>query len=180
MKMLILNGSPHKSGDTSYIVNKLKSKFNQEIEEIFLYDSKIQPCIDCRYCWKNEGCSIKDDLEKVYKDDYDILVIASPVYMYNVTPPMFALLTRLNWIWSNKYFLNKEAKLKKKRGILVLTGGGNGNPQNALDTAQLIFKFLNVDFNKEKDYIYSLNTNNISAKDDKNVIDMIENLCILC
>ena len=70
MKKLILNGSPHKNGDTSYIVNELKKKLDGEIEEIFLYDAKISPCVDCRYCWKNKGCAIKDDMEKIYKDDY--------------------------------------------------------------------------------------------------------------
>lgn len=54
MKTLILNGSPHKNGDTSYIVNELKKKIDGEIEEIFLYDAKISPCIDCRYCWKKK------------------------------------------------------------------------------------------------------------------------------
>ena len=115
-------------------------------------------------------------MEKINSDDYDVLIVASPVYMYNVTPPIFSLLTRLNYIWSNEYFLNIKHDLKKKRGILVLTGGGSGKPKHALDTAKLIFKFLNADFNMEKDYIYSLNTNNISAKDDINVNKMIEKI----
>ena len=115
-------------------------------------------------------------MEKIYKDDYDTLVVASPVYMYNVTPPMFSLLTRLNYIWSNKYFLDITHTFKKKRGILVLTGGGSGEPKHALDTANLIFKFLNADFDSKKDYIYSLNTNNVSAKDDIQIKKMIENL----
>ena len=148
MKKLILNGSPHKNGDTSYIVNELKKKLDGEIEEIFLYDAKISPCVDCRYCWN----------------------------MYNVTPPMFSLVTRLNYIWSNKYFLDITHKFKKKRGILVLAGGGSGEPKHALDTANLIFKFLNADFDIKKDYIYSLNTNNVPAKDDIQIKKMIENL----
>ena len=45
-----------------------------------------------------------------------------------MTPPMFNMVTRLNWIWSNRYFLKKEIVFKKKRGILVLAGGGTGEP----------------------------------------------------
>ena len=119
-------------------------------------------------------------MEKIYKDDYDILIVASPVYMYNVTPPMFSLVTRLNYIGRNKYFLDITHKFKKKkekkRGILVLAGGGSGEPKHALDTANLIFKFLNADFDIKKDYIYSLNTNNVPAKDDIQIKKMIENL----
>lgn len=176
MKTLILNGSPHKNGDTSYIVNELKKKIDGEIEEIFLYDAKLSPCIDCRYCWKNKGYSIKDDMQKINNDDYDLLIIASPVYFYNVTPPMFSLLTRLNYIWSNKHFLDITHTFKNKRGILVLTGGGGGEPKHALDTVNLIFKYLNAEFDSEKDYIYSLNTDNVSAKDDINVKKMIEKI----
>ena len=67
-------------------------------------------------------------------------------------------------------------KILEKRGILVLTGGGSGEPKHALDTAKLIFKFLNADFDMEKDYLYSLNTNNIPAKEDVKIQKMIENL----
>lgn len=176
MKILILNGSPHKNGDTSYIINELKKKIDGEIDEIFLYNAKISPCIDCRYCWKNKGCSIKDDMEKITSDNYDILIVASPVYMYNVTPPMFSLLTRLNYIWSNEYFIKQNYNFRNKRGILILTGGGSGKPKHALDTAKLIFKFLNANFNIEKDYIYSLNTNNIPEKNDINLKNMIEKI----
>ncbi|MFR3875781.1 MAG: hypothetical protein ACLTYM_03380 [Clostridia bacterium] len=33
---------------------------------------------------------------------------------------------------------------------MVLTGGGSGEPKHALDTAKLIFKFLNSDFDSKK------------------------------
>lgn len=174
MKTLIINGSPHKEGDTSYIINELKNKIGGEIKEIFPYYEKISPCMDCRDCWNNEGCSIKDKMEELYKEDYDLLILASPVYMYNVTPPVFSMITRLNWIWSNKYFLNKKINLKKKQGILVLTGGGSGEPKHALDMAKLMFKFLNVEFNEEEHYIKSLNTNKVPAKEDESLKDQIE------
>lgn len=173
-KVLIINGSPHKNGDTSYILKEIKGKINGEIEEVFAYFDNIKPCIDCRYCWKNEGCAIKDKMEIIYKDDYDVIIIASPVYMYNVTPPLFSIITRLNMIWSNEYFLNKPYKFKQKQGFLVLTGGGTGEPKHAIEMAQLLFQFLNAKFDIYKDYIYSLNTNNVPACEDKNLRKMIE------
>lgn len=174
MKALIINGSPHKNGDTAYIIEELKKKIDGEIEEIYAYYDDIKPCIDCRYCWKNEGCAIKDKMEVIFKDDYDLLVIASPIYMYNVTPPLFSIITRLNMIWSNKFFLKKEYNFREKQGLLVLTGGGNGEPKHAIEMAELTFKMLNAKFDIEKNYIYSLNTNNVSAKDDENLKKTIE------
>ena len=175
-KMLILNGSPHSNGDTAYIIEKLKERINNKIEicELNAYKSNIKPCIDCRYCWKNEGCSINDDMKIIWDDDYDIIVVASPVYMYNVTPPLFSIITRLNMKWCNKYFLKKEYNSKTKKGILILTGGGSGKPDNAIDSAKIVFEILNAEFNINDNYIYSLNTNTIPAKDDKNLIKLID------
>lgn len=175
-KMLIINGSPHSNGDTSYIISKLKEKINDKIEivELNAYKSNIKPCFDCRYCCKNEGCSIDDDMKIIWKDDYEILVIASPVYMYNVTPPLFSIITRLNMRWCNKHFLNKEYSSVTKKGILILTGSGYGKPDNAIDSANRAFEFLNAEFNINDTYIYSLNTDTIPAKDDKNIKVLID------
>ena len=174
MKVLILNGSPHKNGSTAYIINKIKERLNAEIDEWILYKENISPCIDCGYCNKNEGCAIKDKAQELYNDDYDILILASPVYMYNVTPPCFSLITRLNMIWRNSHFLNIEHNFHTKKGILVLVGGGNGEPKHALDMANLLFKFLNVEFDINTDYIYSLKTDTVPVQEDKNLDKLID------
>lgn len=173
-KTLILNGSPHENGNTAFIINQIKNKLKGEVEEILAYKANIKPCIDCRYCFKEEGCIVKDDMEKIYKDDYDTIIIASPVYMHNVTPPLFSIITRLNMLWTNKNFLNKTHEFKPKQGILILTGGGSGEPTHAIDMAKLMFKYLNAKFDIEKNYIYSLNTDNISAKNDEKLRKMLE------
>ena len=175
-KTLIINGSPHKTGSTSHIVNMLKNKLVGDIEEVYAYFEKISPCIDCRYCWQENGCAIKDTMDKIYKDDYDTIVISSPIYFSNLTPPMLSILSRLNMIWSNKHFAGIEHNLKEKRGILVLAGGGNGNPTYALKSAQMIFNLLNAKFDINKDYIYSLNTDTLPVSKDSNLKKLIENL----
>lgn len=177
MKVLIINGSPHNNGDTVYAINRLKEEFplDTEFEEINAYIDEIKPCIDCRYCWKNKGCSISDKMDLILKDDYEVLVIASPIYISYVTPPLFSIFTRLNYIWSNKHFLNISNEFKKKRGILILVGGGDGSPDNAISISKRTFKKLNADFDAKKDYINSLNTNTIPAQEDKDLIKQINN-----
>jgi len=176
MKVLILNGSPHSNGNTSFIVNKLKERFPSDtiFAEINAFKENIKPCVECRYCWENEGCCIKDKMEVINSDDYDVLVIASPLYMSFLTPPLFSIITRLNYIWCNKHFLKISNNLKKKKGILILAGGGTGTPVYAINTAKLAFNYLNADFDEEKDYIYSLHTDKLLAKDDKEVLKQID------
>ncbi len=175
-KILIINGSPHKNGDTSYIVEQINNRLEGEIEEINPFFDKISPCIDCRHCWKEEGCAIKDGMEKIYMDDYDTIIIASPVHFCNFTPPVLALITRLNMIWCNKHFLGIEHKFREKQGFLVLVGGGSGKPKHALEMAQVMFKFLNAKFDMDKDYIYSLNTNTVPVLEDDNLKKMIKKI----
>ena len=52
---------------------------------ISAYHCNIKPCVDCRFCWKNDGCAQKDGMQEVYADiqDCDNILIASPVYFPN-------------------------------------------------------------------------------------------------
>ncbi|HOZ89231.1 MAG TPA: flavodoxin family protein [Bacilli bacterium] len=179
MKALIINGSPHKNGDIKAMIDKVKQKLpnDTKYEELDLYIDSIKPCIDCRYCWQNIGCAIKDKMSIIYEDDYDLLIVASPIYMYNVTPPLFSLITRLNYIWSNKHFLNYKNKFRSKQGIIILAGGGSGAPRHALEMINLMFSLLNVNFNS-CNYLYSLNTNTIPAKDDQKLDELINEIVV--
>lgn len=61
------------------------------------------------------------------------------------------------------------------RGILVLVGGGGeGSSDNAISISRVAFRFLNVDFDIENDYFYTLNTNNTPAVKDENIITLID------
>ena len=177
MKVLILNGSPRSDGDTAYILEALKSRFpcGTEFESLNAFAADIHPCNDCRYCWEKEGCCVKDEMETVWKDDYDVLVIASPLYMSFVTPPLFSAVSRLNHIWCNRYFLKIPGSLKRKKGILVLTGGGDGSPDPAVSIAKTAFRFLNAEFDPASDYIRSLSTNTVSVRDDPDLAGQIDN-----
>ena len=176
MKVLILNGSPRNNGDTIYVINKLKGRLPDDtiFEEINAYTDNIKPCIDCRYCWENKGCAIHDRMEVITRDDYDIAIIASPVYMSYVTPPLFSIFTRFNYMYSNKQFMGISNNMKKKKGILVLVGGGDGSPEGAINISMRIFRKMNADFDLEKNYICSLNTDTISVKQDKELIKQID------
>lgn len=70
--------------------------------------------------------------------------------------------------------INKTHNFSSKQGFLVLTGDGTEQSRHVIEMVQLIFKFLNAKFNIEKNYIYSLNTNNVPACKDKNIRKLIE------
>jgi len=66
MKTLILNDSPRINGGTSNLIKKITQKEIDEYKIVDAYRCNISPCLDCRYCWKNSGCSINDEMQDVY------------------------------------------------------------------------------------------------------------------
>ena len=176
MKVLILNGSPRPEGDTAWVLERLKERFPRgtEFEVLNTYEADIRPCDDCRYCWENEGCSIRDGMDVLWRDDCDVLVLASPLYMSFVTPPLFSVISRLNAVWSNRTFLKRPERMKPKKGLLVLTGGGDGSPGPAVGIAKTAFRFLNARFDPELDCIRSLSTNRLPVWEDPAVAGQID------
>ena len=102
MKTLLLNGSPHPSGDTAALVAHLFSRFPEThgIHQIDAYTAGIAPCCDCRYCWRADGCCIRDSMNGLIDelDSFDNILIASPVYFSTLTPPLLSVASRLQLI----------------------------------------------------------------------------------
>jgi multimeric flavodoxin WrbA len=185
-KALILFGSAKENGNTAYLVNLFKQNFNGKIEEINLFESakagRLSPCIDCNYCKQSVGCVIQDDFSKIISDDYNIILLASPIYMSNLTAPFFNIISRFNFEFCNKKHLNKTILQKEKIAVLILAGGGEKSPMIAgksnedlpIRQAKYIFKKLNASLNSEN-IVLSLNTNDLpSCLDESNKIKITE------
>lgn len=178
MKTLILNGSPRKNGDTVNLINKLIEQLNGEHMIINAYYSNISPCIDCRYCWSNDGCSINDEMAGIHKyiADCDNIVIASPVYFSQPTGKLLDVCSRFQKYFAARYFRNKMPEIKPKKGAVILVGGGDGTPQKAYETLCGILHHVNV--TEIYDLVGSFNTNKIKTMDDYKVINNIKNIAI--
>lgn len=89
-KIIGISGSPRKDGYTNLLLEKaLRSaeKKGVEIKTVNLSDYRIEYC---RGCWNciNGNCVIEDDANQIYREVFDseadALIMASPVYTYNV------------------------------------------------------------------------------------------------
>jgi multimeric flavodoxin WrbA len=84
MKVVVLNGSPRKDGNTAKLLKKAtEDHAGVDLRYFDLVDMKIKPCISCMHCKTHGSCSIKDDMEKIYKavKEADVVVLGSPIYM---------------------------------------------------------------------------------------------------
>jgi multimeric flavodoxin WrbA len=175
MKTLIINGSPRRNGDTSALLAELKKQLDGEVVEVSAYYNKISPCIDCRKCWEKKGCVINDDMAEIYNDDFDAVVIASPLYMSNLTGPLVSLASRFQAYYAAKRFLQDDMDIKSKIAVLILVGGGDGGPEPAKVMANWMFKKMKAVL-KEENVVLSLHTDELHAKEDFNAISRIRDI----
>lgn len=107
MKVLIINGSPHKNGSTYTALHEMEKIFlseNIETEIIQVGHLPIRGCIACRSCYETGKCAFVDDIvnELAPKfEECDGLVVGSPVYYASANATLIALLDRL--FYSTKF-----------------------------------------------------------------------------
>ena len=165
MKTLILSGSPHRSGDTASLIAEWKRHAQGEVAELWAYYDDIAPCTDCRWCWKAKRCAIRDGMDAVYADDFDVVVIASPIYMSTLTGPLVGLASRFQCYYAARRFLKSPFPIRKKAGALLLVGGGDGSANDAVRLSECMFRYLNAECGAQNTAL-SLNTDRIPASED--------------
>ena len=178
IKTLIINGSPRKNGDTMALIKEMLNHLNGEFKLIGTYYDDISPCIDCRYCWQNQGCSIKDEMQEVYRllDEVDNIILASPLYFSELTGKLLSFASRFqSFFVSRTIRKDSNFKLKNKNGVLIITGGGDGDPKSAIERANIILRQINA---KLIGKVLSLKTNNIPAEEDYEALGKARELAI--
>jgi len=100
MKVLILNGSPRKGGNTETAVNELVKTFAEngvETEVVRVGGMDIRGCTACGYCSEHDGCVFDDVVNELAAkfEAADGLIAASPVYYASANATLVACLDRL-------------------------------------------------------------------------------------
>lgn len=103
MKVLMINGSPHKNGCTNaaleIIADELKNQ-GIESEIVWIGTGAVHSCMGCGYCHKNGKCVHDDDIvneiaaKARVADGY---IFGSPVHYASPAGSMVALMDRLFW-----------------------------------------------------------------------------------
>lgn len=99
-KITVLVGSPRKNGNTEILADafiKGAEQAGNKVTKIRLSERKVNGCIGCDYCTKNDGkCVQKDDMRAIYDALYDtnVVVLATPIYCYGITAQLKAVIDR--------------------------------------------------------------------------------------
>ncbi len=128
--ILILSGSFRKGGNSDTLCDEFirgAKEAGHSIEKININDYHINFCRGCGVCNTTHKCVQKDDMEKILHKmvDADIIVMATPVYFYNMNGQMKTLIDRTVPLYesiSNKdfYFILAAADSSKSNMHRVL------------------------------------------------------------
>lgn len=164
-KTLIINGSPRPNGNTAALIRELRKNLTGEVVELSAFRSNIAPCVDCRGCWKTARCVVRDDMQTIYDDDFDNVVIASPVYYGTLPGQVLSMMSRMQPWHAAMFFLNKPLEQRPKKAAVLLTAGGKGNQDKARHHLRAFFRFLNAK-GFEDHSACSPNTDTLPAAED--------------
>ncbi len=131
MRVLILMGSPRLGGNTAELCKPFIDEFKlsgAETEYITLHDKNISPCLGCYRCQGvagEYGCVQNDDMQDVVRSilKADVLVFATPVYIWQSTPEIKAVMDRMYGL--NKFYGSAPREvLNKGQSYALLTTCG--------------------------------------------------------
>jgi len=122
MKILALNGSARKRGNTDILIDQIlkgSKEKGHKTEKLYLYDYEILPCMDCRDCKKGDFvCSLNDGMKKIYPKmkKADLIIFGTPNYWNGPTGKMKLLIDRMRPFVPSR-------KLKGKKWVIVSPSG---------------------------------------------------------
>ena len=132
MRVLMINGSPRKNGNTSIALAEMERIFQEEGMEtqvVQVGNENIRGCIACLSC-KQKGKCVFDDLVNQIAPQFeaaDGLVIASPVYYASANGGLISFIDRL--FYSTLF----DKTMKVGAAVAVARRGGNSATYDELN-----------------------------------------------
>ena len=128
-KIIVLNGSPRKNGNTSALVKAFREgaeSAGHTVTEFWLGGMKINGCRGCCAGGKNpeSPCVQKDDMEQIYPayKEADVVVLASPLYYWTISGQLKCAFDRLFAVAE----CDPSYTNPRKESALLMAAEGNG------------------------------------------------------
>lgn len=118
MKALLICGSPNANGCTYTALSEIEKTLHKNGVETEVYQIGKKPisgCVACKACYTLGKCAINDDVNLLAArmDEFDAIIIGSPVYYASANGTLTAFLDRL--------FYSAGGKMKGKVGAAIVS-----------------------------------------------------------
>lgn len=135
MKIVIIHGQDHE-GSTCMVARELADKVGGKVAEFFLPKDFDHSCRGCFTCFKTElsKCPHYKELRLIERAilDADLLILASPVYVYHASGQMMSLLDHFGIWW---VVHRPVPEMSRKQAVAVSTAAGGGMKSTVKDMA---------------------------------------------
>lgn len=140
-KIIIINGSPRKEGNSNTIAATLAKQIvdvGNQAEIFTISDSKIGPCIACEYCKSNDVCVQKDDATKLLAELKEAAgaVFIAPIYFGNIPGACKVLTDRFYSVFNPAKGMATADPTRK----MAMVFNSGGTPAEALGPAEGLVK----------------------------------------
>jgi len=155
-KVIVLNGSPKKRGNTEAIVNWFSDGARSngaaiEIVHTAFLSYKTNGCTSCRRCQtiKEYECVIKDAAQTVLRKmaKADVIVFATPLYFYGPSAQLKLIVDRMFSLYKWDNTTNTfESPMKGKTMVLLLSAYENVGLEIVEKSFALIAEYSGMKF----------------------------------
>ncbi len=123
MKVLLINGSPKRDGNTAIALNEIEKTLNAngiETETVQVGGKDIRGCVACGFCNTHAKCAFLDVVNETAEkfEKADGLIVASPVYFASANGTLISFLDRL--FYSTRF----DKTMKVGASVAVCRRGG--------------------------------------------------------
>lgn len=133
MLVLGLQGSPRVDGNSNYLLStflEVAENLGARTQMVQVDRKNIVPCKEYTVCEKKGFCPIDDDMKhEIYPliREAEVIVAATPIFFYNMTAQLKAVVDRCQTLWARKYRLKLKDPCKNQRkGFLLSVGATRG------------------------------------------------------
>ncbi len=148
IRIVAIYGSPRKEGNTSRLLREAVRGMKDaggKIEEFFLRDMQIKPCMEIYGCKETGRCVIQDDFHIIADaiDKADGIALASPVFFYTVSAHTKAFMDRCQSFWVRKYWIDRVpfgSRNDSRFGLFISVGATRG--QKLFDGVLLTVRYF--------------------------------------
>lgn len=148
VKIIAIYGSPRRDGNSAALLKQAVAGARQQgalVEEVFLRDYKISPCLEIYACIKAGECGIRDDFPEILAklEASTGIMLASPIFFYSVSAHTKIFMDRCQSLWVRKYWIEKQdfkGAPETRKGLFISVGATSG--KKLFDGAILTVKYF--------------------------------------
>jgi hypothetical protein len=157
IRVVGIAGSPRRGGNSETLLDRFLAgarAAGADVTKIVAAGLDVEPCVACEACWVDGHCIASDDYQTVCEEliAADVIVLASPLYFWNVPSQVKAVIDRSQCMYTRKIVIREPLAPSasghlRRRGVLICVGGHRVRYfEGVVRTVKSFFRVFDTDY----------------------------------